>query len=373
MVYRRAMLLRSLAALLVSIAAFGQSPREISGVFSDLTATEPGCAALVVSHGKTIFQHGYGLADLERKTPITPTTNFRLASVTKEFTATAIMLLVKDGKLTYDTHLTDIFPDFPAYGREITVRNLLNHTSGLPDYEDLWDGQFPHTPDPELPQVRDAQVLQLMKAQTKGKFAPGTRWSYSNSGYSVLSQIVEKISGEPFEDFLHDRIFQPLGMKNTVAFINTRNSVMNRAYGYRKQNGRWVFSDQSSTSAVLGDGGVYSSIADFQKWIDALRTHQLLSAEEMKPALTPVLARQFDPPTSEEFVPYGFGWFLGPYKDHKRMYHYGETIGFLTNIQYFPDDDLGIVVLCNRTDVPPEKRALEIADMFLGKSESSGR
>jgi CubicO group peptidase (beta-lactamase class C family) len=359
------MLLRCVLLLGLTTSALAQSARDISAVFSDLKAGEPGCAALVVKHGKAVFQQGYGLADLQRGTAITPATNFRLASVTKQFTATAIMLLVKEGKLKYSDHLTDIFPDFPAYGREITVRNLLNHTSGLPDYEDLWDHQFPNTPDTELPQVRDAQVLQLMKGQSKGKFAPGTRFSYSNSGYSVLSQIVEKTSGEPFEEFLRTRIFQPLGMNNSVAFINTRNSVSNRAYGYRKENGQWVFSDQSSTSAVLGDGGVYSSIADFRKWIDALRTHKLLSAAEMAPALTAANARQFDPPTSEELVRYGFGWFLDPYLGHRRMYHYGETIGFLTNIQYFPDDDLGIVVLCNRTDVPPEKRALRIADLFL--------
>lgn len=360
------MLLRTLWLVLISYTALAQSPREISTVFSDLTPDEPGCAVLVVNHGKSVFQHSYGLADLERHTAISTTTNFRLASVTKQFTATAIMLLVKDGKLKFDEPLSGVFPEFPAYGRDITVRNLLNHTSGLPDYEDLWDGQFPDTPATELPQVRDAQVLQLMKAQAKGKFAPGTRWSYSNSGYAVLSQIVEKVSGEPFEDFLHDRIFQPLGMKNTVAFVNTRNSVSNRAYGYRKQHGGWVFSDQSSTSAVLGDGGVYSSVAELGKWIDALRTHKLLSAKEMVPAVTPVNVRQFDPPSSEEIVRYGFGWFLDPYKGHARMYHYGETIGFLTNIQYFPDDDLGIVVLCNRTDVPPEQRALKIADMFFG-------
>lgn len=359
------MVFRCIFIWLIAFSALAQSPRDISAAFSDLTPNDPGCAGLVVSHGKTVFQQGYGLADLERKIPITPTTNFRLASVTKQFTATAIMLLVRDGKLTYETRLGEIFPDFPAYGRDITVRNLLNHTSGLPDYEDLWDGQFPNTPDAELPQVRDAQVLQLMKAQSKGRFAPGTRWSYSNSGYAVLAQIVEKVSGEPFENFLRERIFQPLGMTNTIAFINTRNSVSNRAYGYRKENGRWVFSDQSSTSAVLGDGGVYSSIADFQKWIEALRTHKLLSTQEMAPALQPVNVRQFDPPNSENFAQYGFGWFLDPYRGHKRMYHYGETSGFLTNIQYFPDNDLGIVVLCNRTDVPPEKRAVKIADLFL--------
>ena len=361
MAFRRILLI----LISISCAAAAQSARETSAIFSDLSSSEPGCAALVVNHGRTVFERGYGVTDLGRKAPISPTTNFRLASVTKEFTATAIMLLVKDGKLKYSDRLTDIFPNFPSYGRDITVRNLLNHTSGLPDYEELWDGQFPGTAATELPQVRDAQVLQLMMRQSVGRFPPGTHFAYSNSGYAVLSQIVEKIAQEPFQDFLRTRIFEPLGMKNTLAFVNTRNIVPNRSYGYRKENGRWVFSDQSSTSAVLGDGGVYSSIADFQRWIAALRTHHLLTAEEMAPALAPVNAPAFEPAASEEHVAYGFGWFLDPYQGHRRMWHYGETIGFLTSIQYFPDDDLAVVVLCNRTDLKPGERALKIADLFF--------
>ena len=360
------MIRRTILFVLLASAALAQSPRDI---FSDLKPSDPGCAALVEQHGHTVFRQGFGVTDLARKQPITSNTNFRLASVTKQFTATAIMLLVQDGKLKYSDRLTDIFPDFPAYGREITIRNLLNHTSGLPDYEDLWDSQFPNTPPDKLPQVRDAQVLQLLRKQTAGRFAPGTHFAYSNSGYSVLSQIVEKVSGQPFEDFLRARIFQPLRMNNSVALVDTRNLVPNRSYGYRKEKGRWVFSDQSSSSAVLGDGGIYTSLDDYAKWLAALRTHKLLSAEAMAPALAPVNVPKFEP-NSEESPAYGFGWFLDPYKSHRRMYHTGSTIGFLNAVEIFPDDGLEIVILCNRTDVPPAGRALKIADLFLKKQIS---
>ncbi len=350
--------------VLLSCSAFAQSTHDISAIFSDLKSSDPGCAALVVNKGQTVFKHGFGVTNLDQPTPITSATNFRLASVTKQFTAAAIMLLVRDGKLKYDDRLTDLFPQFPPYARDITVRNLLNHTGGLLDYEDLWDGEYADTPPDKLPQIRDAQVLQLLVRQETGRFPAGTYFAYSNSGYSVLSQIVEKVSGQPFEDFLRARIFQPLGMTNTIAFVDTRNIVPNRSYGYRKEKGAWVFSDQSSTSAVLGDGGVYSSLDDFEKWINALRTHKLLSAEEMRPALTPVNVPKFQP-NSEESPAYGFGWFLDPYSGHRRMYHTGTTIGFLNAIEYFPDDDLATVVFCNRTDVKPNERALKVADLFL--------
>lgn len=358
------MIVRYLLVILLTCSAFGQTSRDVAAIFSDLKSSDPGCAVLVVNHGQTVFKQGFGVTNLDQPMPITSATNFRMASVTKQFTAAAIMLLVKDRKLTYDTHLSDIFPQFPAYAQAISVRNLLNHTGGLLDYEDLWDGQFAEIPATELPQVRDAEIVQLLAKQETTRFPAGTHFAYSNSGYSLLSQIVEKVSGQPFEDFLRTRIFEPLGMTNTLAFINTRNVVPNRSYGYSRKNGQWVFTDQSSTSAVLGDGGVYSSLDDFGKWIGALRTHKLLSADEMKPALTPITVPKFDS-ASEEPASYGFGWFLDPYKGHRRMYHTGTTSGFLNAIHYFPDDDLAVVVFCNRTDVKPSERALKVADVFF--------
>src|SRR5215813_8035712 len=293
---------------------------------------DPGAAVLVVKDGKVVYERGYGVTDLRSLGKIDTRTNFRLASVTKQFTAMAIMLLVHDGRLHYDDRLTDIFPDFPEYGQAITIRHLLNHTSGLLDYEDLMS-----QPDPNLPveqiQIQDAGVLDLLKQQKGTKFAPGSKWAYSNSGYVLLGLIVQKVSGKSFPDFLHDRIFAPLKMNNTVAYVRGRNTVSNRAFGHSLVAGAWKETDQSPTSATLGDGGVYSSLEDLAKWDRALRENTLLSAGEMQAALTPVKVAEGQP-TEPDGSPaaYGFGWFLNPYKEHGRMWHYGETIGFRTSI-----------------------------------------
>ncbi len=327
---------------------------------------------LVVRDGKVVFRRGYGVTDLRTLAPIDASTNFRLASFTKQFTAACIMLLARDGKLRYDDHLTDFFPEFPAYGKSITVRNLLNHTSGLPDYEELLMKQYPDTPPEKIPQILDAGVLKLLERQTSGKFAPGSRWEYSNSGYAVLAMIVERVSGKSFGQFLRERIFTPLQMKNTIAYEKGKNEVAHRAYGHTKDKDGWQQTDQSPTSAVLGDGGIYSSLDDLAKWDRALREHTLLSAAEMEPALTPVQPTDGPAKFSEgRAVSYGFGWFLDPYRGHKRMSHDGETIGFRTTIQRFPDDlhpedQLTIIVLANRVDIDPEELALKVADLYLG-------
>ena len=357
-------------AVTVMAAQVQVSPAQIDAIFAPLhSTTAPGAAVLVIRKGKPVFRRGYGVTDLRTLHPIGSTTNFRLASFTKQFTAACIMLLVHDGKLHYDDHLTDIFPEFPAYGKSITIRNLLNHTSGLPDYEDILMQQYPNTADDQIPQILDAGVLKLLEQQTSGKFPPGTRWEYSNSGYAVLAMIVEKVSGQPFSQFLHQRIFIPLKMNHTLAYEKGKNEVPQRAYGHsklgRSEKGAWQETDQSPTSAVLGDGGIYSSLDDLAKWDQALREHTLLSAEEMKPALTPV-----QPTGGPAKYPngttlsYGFGWFLDPYQGHKRMSHDGETVGFRTTIQRFPKDNLTIIVLANRADINPDV-ALKVADLYL--------
>ena len=320
---------------------------------------------LVVHNGKPVFGQGYGVTDLHTLDPIDAETDFRLASFTKQFTAMSIMLLVHDGKMHYDDPLTDFFPDFPAYGKSITVRNLLNHTSGLPDYEDLLTREYPHTPDDQIPQIQDAGVLKLLEQQTAGKFPAGSKWEYSNSGYVTLGLIVGKVSGKPFGQFVDDRIFAPLDMNHTLAYEKGKNEVPHRAYGHTKEKDGWHETDQSSTSATLGDGGIYTSIDDLAKWDRALRDHTLLSEAEMQPALTPVQPTAGPAKSSDGAVSYGFGWFLSPYKGHKRMWHDGETMGFRTTIQRFPNDDLTVIILANRTDLNPQDLALKVADLFL--------
>jgi len=363
---RIAIALLSAFALFSGTTAAQVSPHQIDSIFASLKSNAPGAAVLVVYKGKAVFRRGYGVTNLHTLHLIDERTNFRLASFTKQFTAAAVMLLVHDGKLHYDDHLTDIFPEFPAYGKSITIRSLLNHTSGLPDYEDLLMKQYPSTPEEKVPQILDAGVLKLLEQQSSGKFAPGSKWEYSNSGYAVLATIVEKVSGKSFGEFLQERIFTPLKMKNTLAYQKGKNEVPHRAYGHSKDDGAWRETDQSPTSAVLGDGGIYSSLDDLAKWDRALRDHTLLSEQEIQPALTP--AQPTDGPgkfPDGTPVGYGFGWFLNPYRGHKRMSHDGSTIGFRTTIQRFPDDQLTIIVLANRSDADPEALALKVADLYL--------
>src|ERR1700756_312698 len=212
--------------------------KQMDSAFSGLASADtPGFAVLVRKNGETVFEKGYGVRDLRSQRAIDARTNFRLASFTKQFTAMAIMLLVQDGKVRYDQPLTEIFPEFPAYGKTIAVRNLLNHTGGLPDYEDsmdaaekskgpIWSAER---------QIQDAEVLQLLEKESRGKFVPGTKWEYSNSGYVVLGLIVAKVSGKSFAEFLHERIFAPLQMDHTLVFEKGKNQVVNRAYGHSKK------------------------------------------------------------------------------------------------------------------------------------------
>jgi CubicO group peptidase (beta-lactamase class C family) len=363
---------------------------KLEAIFAPLSGPKsPGVAVLVKKDGRAVFERGYGVRDLRTFTAIDLQTNFRLASCTKQFTAMAIMLLVHDGKLRYDETLAEIFPEFPAYGQSITVRHLLNHTSGLRDYETLMEqeersGGRQWTAEK---QIRDAEVLALLEKQNSTLFPPGSKWAYSNSGYVLLGVIVAKVSGSSFGEFLHDRIFAPMKMDQTLAYVKDKNEVANRAFGHTKQAQGWEETDQSSTSATLGDGGVYSSLRDLAKWDEALARHTLLGENEMRPALTPVTlaggARPEWPADSDRPagtpVSYGFGWFVDAYRGHSRMWHYGDTMGFHTYIVRFDGDALGhgrltIIVLCNRTDLDPEKLAAQVADLqFTSNLDSALR
>ena len=212
-------------------ATFSFAADSVSNKIENLLApykskSAPGIAVLVRKDGRTVFSRGYGVRELQSHAPLDSGTDFRLASCTKQFTAMSVMLLVHDRKLRYDQKLTEIFPGFPAYGKAITIRNLLNHTSGLPDYEDLMDkasAAAGHELWSETHQIQDAEVLKLLESESKGKFNPGTSWSYSNSGYVVLGLVVARVSGMSFPDFLRLRIFTPLKMKKTLAYVNGRN------------------------------------------------------------------------------------------------------------------------------------------------------
>src|SRR5260221_6011232 len=376
-----------LMILVAASSPFAQSPsrdlaKQFDSVFAGIaSANTPGFAVLVKKDGRVVCEKGYGVRDLRTKTTIDAQTNFRLASFTKQFTAMAIMLLVHDGKLRYDRTLTEIFPEFPAYGKPVTVRNLLNHTGGLPDYEDLMDAvEKTKGPmwSPEK-QIQDTEVLQLLEKESRGKFAAGTKWEYSNSGYVVLGLIVAKVSGQSFGDFLQQRIFARLKMDHSLVFEKGKNEVVNRAFGHSEirnppTKDRFGEIDQSSTSATQGDGGIYSNLEDLAKWDDGLRNHTLLSEKEFAPAIAPAKLPTGAEAKLAEDVPkslrgranaYGFGWFLNLQDAHPLMWHYGDTMGFKTAIFRYTRDNLTVIVLCNRTDIDQGALALKAARLVL--------
>lgn len=313
----------------------------------------PGASVLVIRDGTTVFAKGYGRADVERGVAVTPATNFRLASLTKQFTATAVMLLVADHRLRYDDDITTLLPGLPAFARAVTVRQLLTHTSGLPDYEDF-------VPDSQTAQVHDADIPSLIGHAAGPKFPPGTRYAYSNTGYGLLALIAERAAGVGFARFLHERIFAPLHMTGTVAYEAGRSTVPHRAYGYTLRDGVPRPTDQSNTSAVLGDGGIYSSAVDLAKWDRAQERHTLVSAEAQRLAWTPPAL------PGGEHTEYGFGWFVDHDTGTLRLRHHGESRGFTNGIIRYPERRLTVVVLTNRTGGAPWDIAQRIAELYLG-------
>jgi CubicO group peptidase (beta-lactamase class C family) len=312
----------------------------------------PGACLMALADGGILYRDCRGMADLERGEPTGPATNFRLASLTKQFTAMAIMLLVEDGHLGYDATLTEILPGFPEYGDAITVRHLLTHTSGLIDYENL-------IPDSQITQVKDRDVLRMMRQQDSTYFPPGSEHRYSNTGYALLAMVVEHVAAQSFAGFLSQRIFEPLGMEQTVAFEEGISAVASRAYGYSRTDSGWTRTDQSVTSAVLGDGGVYTSLDDLRRWIRMLDG-------EARPVSDQALAAAFEPMvlTGGDTSEYGLGWFVDEHRGRLRFRHGGSTRGFRNAIQRFPDEGLTVVFLSNRNQVD-EGYVDSIVDTFL--------
>jgi CubicO group peptidase (beta-lactamase class C family) len=349
------------AFALAGCATTSQPPEAVvDALMSKYTGDVPGASVLVVRDGTVLYRKAFGLADVESGVASTTATNYRLASISKQFTATAVMMLVERGALTYDTRLTEIFDGFPEYGQAISLSNLLSHTSGLMDYEDLIS-------DTATVQVKDADILQMMKAQTTTYFEPGSAYRYSNTAYALLAMTVERYSGERFADFLRENIFAPAGMHGTVAYESGVSSVPNRAFGhvFDEAAGFFVRRDQSITSAVLGDGGIYSSIDDLQKWDGLLYTEQLLPAHVFEDAWTPKPNTVHD-----EGEQYGYGWYVDTLFGEKNLRHSGSTIGFRNDLERFPRRRLTVIVLTNR-DAPDVKGlAREIAGVYLSGRES---
>jgi CubicO group peptidase (beta-lactamase class C family) len=323
------------------------SARSLNRLFSDYAGAVPGASAILLRNGAVEVSATFGLADLERGIVATPATNYRLASVSKQFTAMAVLLLAADGKLALDDPLARYVDRAPRLWRELTLRHLLTHTAGLLDYEEL----IP--PDTTTP-LRDEGVLELVRPHEQAYHTPGSAFRYSNTGYCLLALVVERVAARSFAAVLRERIFESLGMTSTVAYEAGVSQIPQRAYGYSLDGNTWVRTDQSLTSSTLGDGGIYSSITDLARWDAALATRRLLPE--------PFLARMFSPQVATPDGPaYGFGWYLrGP----TLAYHTGETIGFRTAIARRLDARLTAIVLVNRSEAQP----LALAEALLANT-----
>lgn len=320
----------------------------IDHLMSRYTGHVPGASLLVLRDGKPVVRRGYGYADLENDTKATPSTNYRLASVSKQFTAASILLLKQDGKLSLSDPVRKWLPELPASDDAITIRHLLTHTSGLVDYEDL-------IPPERKKQLRDSDVFKLIASQDRLYFAPGSDYSYSNGGYVLLGLVVEKVSGMDLADFMHKRIFKPLGMTHTLMYEHRDDqTVSHRAYGQRLDGKRWVRSDQSLTSATRGDGGVYSSIEDLAKWDAAWYDNRLLDGDSRR------MAMHAQTPTDDPDVSYGFGWRI----TGDSLWHSGESQGFRNVIVRWPEQHLTVIILSNRNRTKPYPTALAIGELF---------
>jgi CubicO group peptidase (beta-lactamase class C family) len=326
----------------------------------------PGVAIGIVRNGEPLIAKGYGDANVELGVPVTPRTIFQSGSVGKQFTAVALMLQVEDGKLGLDDSVTKYLPDAPPSWRSITIRHLLTHTSGIPDYTERTAGDSAAGIDLR----RDYTEDELAKAAFRLplQFEPGSRWSYSNTGYLLLGIVIHKVSGRFYGDVLRDRVFTPLGMK-TARIISEEDIVPNRAAGYRLVDGElknqdWV----APTLNTTADGSLYLSMLDLIAWDRGLRARGILKPESWSLIYAPVSL------PSGRTYPYGFGWFLDESGGKPWYHHSGSWQGFETYISRYLGDDVTIIVLTNLGDARPGRFVDGIAaiiDAKLAKLEPS--
>jgi len=330
--------------------------QQVDELFAPLTvATQPGAAVMIIRDGKILHEGHYGLADVDKATSITSKTNFRLASVSKQFAAMAIMILAEDGQLSYDDPIGLHVPALAVYP-EVTIRHLMQHTGGLPDYYDQIDttGDIPTNDD----------AARILGEMASPEFAPGERYEYSNSGYDMLGPIVEAAAGMPFVDFVRERIFAPLNMSNSLVHDHTFPEIPSRAIGYDPAEDGFEPNDFDPLNGIVGSGGIYSNLDDMFRWDQSLYGEQLVSQESLATAFTAGQDNQ------GESIEYGFGWRIEKTRGHKRVQHSGSWVGFRTHIARIPVLQFSIVILSNRSEFSPSEYIEPITDIYIGPEVS---
>ncbi|MCA1579056.1 MAG: serine hydrolase [Acidobacteria bacterium] len=349
-----------------SVNAFvtkGQSPRQLTAKFDELISSqfkgqEPGGVVLITQNGKIIYRKAFGLANVELEVPMKDEIVFNIASITKQFTAVAILQLVEQGKLSLRDHVTKYLPDYPA-GAQITIENLLTHTAGVP-------GPAPEAM-AKLQARRDLVSLPEIIATFENRpldFAPGTKWSYSNNGYMLLGAIIEKVSGSSYSDYLEKNIFKPAGMTQTH-FGDDYVLIKNRAasYVYSRSESRFLNARNEKIELAYSAGAIQSTAEDLFKWNEAIRSHKLIKKESLEKAQT-----EYKLPGGKG-TNYGYGWFIGNIQGSPIVEHGGNMGGFMSHSIYLPQEDVFAVVLYNfRTATHlPEFLAGDLAALTIHK------
>jgi CubicO group peptidase (beta-lactamase class C family) len=345
------------AGLLISAAvALAQStsapPQVDQAVQAEMQKQHiPGVSLLVARAGNIVLAKGYGLANVELQVAVKPETIFQSGSVGKQFTATAIMMLVEQGKISLDDSITKFFPEAPPAWKPVTVRQLLSHTAGFTDYPENFDFRKDYSEDDILKIIMGIPLA----------YTPGTKWAYSNLGYATLGILIHRVTGQFYGDFLHDRIFQPLGMA-TTRIISEADIVPNRAAGYRLDHGalknqEWVSPSLNTTA----DGSLYFSTLDLSKWDAVLYTEKLLKKSSFDQMWTVAKLSNGEPNSGH----YGFAWFIDNQNGHRLIQHSGAWQGFQTHISRYVDDKLTVIALSNLGGSKPSDICDKVAQLYL--------
>ena len=314
----------------------------------------PGGTALVSRKGKVIYKKAFGMADLELNVPMQPDMIFRIGSITKQFTAVAILQLVEKGKLSLQDDIKKFIPDYPTQGHTITIEHLLTHTSGIKSYTGMPGFESMMRKD-----MKPVEIIDVFKNE-KMDFVPGTQWKYNNSGYILLGHIIEKVSGKTYEEYIKENLFIPAGMTNS-GYGNERLIIKNRAKGYQENKDVYENADYLSMTLPYAAGSLISTIEDLWKWNQAVHSHKVLSKTMLDKAF---IAYKL---SNGKSTNYGYGWALNPVQGIGAMEHGGGINGFLTDAVYIPREDVFVAVFSNCTCNSPDNTVVRMAAFAINK------
>jgi CubicO group peptidase (beta-lactamase class C family) len=350
-----------LCMMMVTLIAGAQTPnlKAMTADFDKLLSEqfktgETGCAALVAIKGQIVYKKAFGMANLELNVPMQPDMVFRIGSITKQFTAVAILQLMEQGKLSLQDEITKYIPDYPTQAYKITIENLLTHTSGIKSYTNVPDF-YKYVKEDLKPEEAIDRFKNLPM-----EFAPGTKWNYNNSGFFLLGYIIEKVSGMTYQDYVEQNLLKPAGMTNSL-YGSDKKLIKNRAYPYQADGDNTVNADYLSMLLPYSAGSLMSTVEDLYKWNRALLADKLVKKESLDKAWTEYKL------ADGKGTHYGYGWFLSQIQGSQTIEHGGGINGYLTNGIFLPQEDIFVAVFSNNTAKSPDAVSVKMAAIALGK------